>query len=428
MSRRGTKNPTDPGRGARRTRVSAQVGGGLGSMTWSQPTSGPSSVQVLLVQALFVVDRVRRRLTCFRGAGGATAQDCREEDMPLPPETDSAPASPSNPPTAEGTSGLADWLRGRQAVWLIAAVAVPQSLVAAKLLNRAINPGGMIPGIAFLIMLVFGIGWLGLIWGLVAVALLVRRVAIRLVILGLLVLPDFWCLPNLFEDVRFSATHPTPNIDTGVGYFDDKAGRDLLVAVRACNPAMRQYGSVCDLDKVAALARTTDVYAPGMGGESQMALALRNGPNPDVLSILLRTGKAPDDVLQLVLIRALDMRDRTLLRATLDAGQDPNGLAGSVDPVLFVAGFFEWEEGVAMLLDAGASINQTDSAGYTVLMRAISEGHYDLAAFLLARGAAEDHVASYGISMETLVAKIPPEDREKLPPSVKALADRHRPR
>ena len=159
-----------------------------------------------------------------------------------------------------------------------------------------------------------------------------------------------------------------------------------------------------------------------------MSLALQNGPNPDVLRILLRAGKPPAEVLQWVLFKALDMRDLTLLRATLDAGLDPNGLAGSVDPVLFVTAFLGWDEGVAALLDAGAKIDQTDSSGYTVLMRAIDKGHYELAALLLARGAAEDRVASYGTTMETLVAKIPPEDREKLPPSVMALTDRHRPR
>jgi Ankyrin repeat len=346
----------------------------------------------------------------------------------LPPETETTPVAPAVPLNAEGAAGLGAWFRGRRFVWLIAAVAVPQSLVAAKLLNGVIHPGGMLPGIAFLFMLVFGVGWLALAWGLVALAVLVRRKTMRLVVLALLVLPDLWCLPILFEDARFSVTHPTPDTETGVGYFDDKADRDLVVAVRACNPAMRQYGLVCDLDKVAALARTIDVYAPGMGGESQMALAMRNGPNPDVLRILLRTGKAPDEVLQWVLFQAIDARDRTLLRATLDAGLNPNGLAGSVDPVLFVTEFHGWEEGVAMLLDAGATIDQTDSAGYTVLMRAIGEGHYDMAALLLARGAAENRVASYGITMETLVAKIPPEDREKLPPAVLALMDRHRPR
>ena len=185
---------------------------------------------------------------------------------------------------------------------------------------------------------------------------------------------------------------------------------------------------VCDLDKVAALARTTDVYAPGMGGESQMALALRNGPNSDVLRILLRAGKPPEEVLQWVLYKAIDARDATLLRAELDAGLDPNGLADSVNSVLDLTAYYGWHEGVAALLDAGARIDETDSAGYTVLMRAIGDRHYDLAAFLLARGAAEDRVASDGQSMETLVAKIPPEDREKLPPSVQALMDRHRPR
>ena len=157
-----------------------------------------------------------------------------------------------------------------------------------------------------------------------------------------------------------------------------------------------------------------------------MALAMRNGPNPDVLRILLRAGKPPEDVLQSVFYDAVETRDVALLRATLDAGLNPNGLADSVNPVLFLAGSRGWAEGVATLLDAGAAIDQTDSAGYTVLMRAINEGHYDVAALLLARGAAGDRVASDGTSMATLVAKIPPEDREKLPASVAALMDRLR--
>jgi ankyrin repeat protein len=98
-----------------------------------------------------------------------------------------------------------------------------------------------------------------------------------------------------------------------------------------------------------------------------------------------------------------------------------------VDPVLFVTGFRGWNEGVAALLDAGARIDQTDSSGDTVLMRAIEEGRYELAALLLVRGAAEDRVARNGTTMEMLVAKIPLEDRATLPPSVKALAERHRP-
>jgi hypothetical protein len=230
------------------------------------------------------------------------------------------------------------------------------------------------------------------------------------------------------EDAWFAVTYREPDIETGVGYFDDKADRDLVAAVRACNPRMRQYGLVCDLDKVAALARATDVFEPGLAGESQMALALQNGPNPDVLRILLRTGKPPDDMLRAAFYNAIDTRDVPLLRATLDAGLDPNGLADSVNLVLFMAEFHGWEEGVATLLDAGAAIDQTDGVGCTALMRAIEEAHYDLAALLLARGAAEDRVAPYGKSMATLVAKIPPEDRAKMPPSVVALMDRHRPR
>ena len=348
--------------------------------------------------------------------------------MPLPPETENTPSAPAGLPRQQDASGLAAWFRGGGVVWLIAAVAVPQSLVAAKLLNSVIHPEGMLPGIAVLVMLVFGIGWLVLVWGLVALAALVRRETMRLIVLALLAVPDLWCVPILVADAWVTVTYREPDIETGVGYFDDKADRDLVVAVRACNPRMRQYGLVCDLDKVSALARTTDVYEPGVGGASQVELALRNGPNPDVLRILLRAGKPPDDMLKAVFYNAVDTRDVALLKATLDAGLDPNGLADSVSTVLFMAGSRGWEEGVATLLDAGATIDQTDSSGFTVLMRAIADGHYDLAALLLARGAAEDRVAPYGRSMETLIAKIPPGDREKMPPSVIALMDRHRSR
>jgi hypothetical protein len=348
--------------------------------------------------------------------------------MPLPPEIESTSVSSAALPNAEDAAGLGAWFRGGRVVWLIAAAAVPQSLVAAKLLNGVIHPGGMLPGIAFLFMLVFGVGWLVLAWGLVALAALVRRKTMRLFVLALLVVPDLWCLPILVDDALVTAMYHDPDIETGVGYFDDKADRHLVVAVRACNPRMRQYGLICDLDKVAALARATDVYAPGIAGASQMTVALQNGPNPDVLRILLRAGKPPDDMLKAVFYVAIDTRDVPLLRATLDAGLDPNGLADSVNPVLFMAEFHGWEEGVVTLLDAGATIDQTDSSGFTVLMRAIDEGHYGIAALLLARGAAEDRVTPYGKSVETLVAKIPPEDRQKLPPSVMALMDRHRPR
>jgi hypothetical protein len=346
----------------------------------------------------------------------------------LPPETENPPAAPTDLPSDQNAAGPGAWFRGGRIVWLIAAVAVPQSLVAVKLLNGAINPGGMIPGIAVLIMLVFGIGWLVLVWALVALAALVRRDTMRLVILVLLAVPDLWCVPILVADAWSAVTYREPDSETGVGYFDDKAGRDLVVAVTACNPRMRQYGMVCDLDKVAALARTTDVYEPGMAGDSQMTLALRNGPNPDVLRILLRAGKPPDDTLKAVFYEALTTRDVSLLRATLDAGLSPNGLSDSINPVLFMAESRGWEDGVATLLDAGATIDQTDTSGCTALMRAIEDARYDVAALLLARGAAEDRVAEYGKSMETLVAKIPPEDREKLPPSVVALVDRHRPK
>jgi len=320
------------------------------------------------------------------------------------------------------------WFRGDRVVWLIAAVAVPQSLVAAKLLVRAINPGGMLPGAAFVFLLAIALAWLAMLWGLVLLAARVRRATIRLFVLALLALPDIWSVRTLIEDASDALAHPTPDKETGRGYFDDQADRDLVVAIRACNPELQRHGSVCDLDKVAALARAIDVYASGLGGESQMSLALQNGPNPEILRILLRTAKPPAEVLQWVLFKALDLQDLTLLRATLDAGLDPNGLAGSADPVLFVTESHGWDEGIAALLDAGARIDQTDSAGYTVLMRAINERHYDLAALLLARGAAEDRFTSYGTTMETLVAKIPPEDREKMPPSVTALMDRHPPR
>lgn len=348
----------------------------------------------------------------------------------MPPDPENPPAGPTALPNEAGASGRAGWVRGGRVVWLIAAAAIPQSLLAGKLVNLVMNPGGMVPGLGLLFIL--AIFWLAVVWGLVALAALFRRETVRLVVLTLLAVPDLWCIPVLItdalEDARYAQAHPTPDMETGVGYFDDKPDRDLVVAVRACNPELRRYGLVCDLDKVAALSRTIDVYASGLTRDSQMALALQNGPNVDVLRILLRTGKPPDDILQWVFSTAVDLRDLTLLHAALDAGLDPNGLWGSADTVLYGTEFHGWVEGVAALLDAGAQIDHTDTAGYTALMRAINERHYEVAALLLARGAAENTVASYGTTMESLVAKIPLEDRKKMPQSVVAFMDRHRPR
>ena len=322
---------------------------------------------------------------------------------------------------AGSSAGRRGFLDGQRVIWLFVAAAAIHSVVPLKMLLSPI--GGIVPGIAILVLLVFASVWLVVVWGLVALGALVRRKGVRIIVLVLLLLPyplelqllaqGIAAVPDLFDDPK-----------TGRGIFDTQTDRDLGGAIWACDWRNRN-DATCDLDKIAALTAKTDTSKVASSGTSLMWWAISNGAEPDVLRIVLRGGKPPEDVSSWLLTSACcDDSDLPLLHAALDGGVDPNTRRQVGDPYWFNT--FRWPTALVAYLDAGARIDDPDREGYSALMRTIEWRQYEAAVLLIARGAAEDRVAPDGTTMATLIAAIPPEDTAKLPPEVRALADRHR--
>src|ERR1700722_10661295 len=341
--------------------------------------------------------------------------------MSLLPETENTPDGRGGRRDTAGGAGLLGILHDQRVIWLFLAAAAIHSVVPAKLLLG--DWGGEVPGIAVLFILGFAIVWLGVVWGLVAVCAVFRRKVLRAVVLVLLLLPYPFEISMLAQGIA-AVPHLRDDPKTGRGFFDSQTDRDLGAAIWACDWSNRVKGVPCDLDKIAALTAKTDTSKVSSSGTSLMWWAIINGANPDVLRIVLRGGKPPADVSSWLLDRACcDSSELPLLRAALDGGVDPNTRIGDEDP--YMPKTFGWPEGLAAYLDAGARIDEPDRDGYTPLMRAIAWGRYDAAELLIAHGAAEDRVATDGTTMEALIAAIPPGNAATLPPSVRALADRH---
>jgi hypothetical protein len=319
------------------------------------------------------------------------------------------------------TAGRNGFLDSRRVIWLFLAAAAIHSVVPVKMLISPI--GGIVPGIAILILLAFAVIWLVVVWGLAALGALVRRRGVRGVVLVLLLLPYPLELELLAQGVA-AVPHVFDDPKTGRGIFDTQTDRDLGAAIWACDWRNRNEGT-CDLDKIAALTAKTDTSKVASSGTSLMWWAISNGAEPDVLRIVLRGGKPPGDVSSWLLTSACcDDSDLPLLHAALDGGVDPNARRQVGDPYWFDT--FRWPKALEAYLDAGARIDDPDREGYTALMRTIGWHQYEAAVLLLAHGAAEDRVAPDGTTMEMLIAAIPAEDAAKLPPAVRALADRHR--
>jgi hypothetical protein len=340
--------------------------------------------------------------------------------MSLPPQTDHPPDGLGARGRASGSDGSPGILLDQRLIWLFLAAGAIHSIVPAKML--LVDHGGIVPGIA--ILMAFAVVWLVAVWSLVAIGALVRRRGARAVVLVLLLLPYPLELSLLAEGIA-AVPHLLDDPKTGRGIFDTQTDRDLGAAIWACDWRNRNEGAICDLDKIAALTAKTDTGKVASSGTSLMWWAISNGAEPDVLRIVLRGGKPPEDVSSWLLTSACcDDSDLPLLHAALDGGVDPNTRRQVGDPYWFDT--FRWPKALEAYLDAGARIDDPDREGYSALMRTIEWRQYEAAVLLIARGAAEDRVSPDGTTMEALIAAIPAEDAAKLPPAVRALADRHR--
>jgi hypothetical protein len=366
---------------------------------------------------------------------GRTIPDSKE----TPLAADISPVS-NEPGGRLGGQGPGGWFTSGRVFWLTLAAAVVNAIIPARLLYNLFvsGPGGQIPGIAVLFLLVFGVGALVLDAGLLLLAAILRGRTARTVILVLMWAPVPFELTGLVGEARENMAMITPEQErTGEAWFDKGPYRDVAALIWSCDAGQVAQGEVCDLTRLAAMAAQTDTAKVGPGGESLMSLSLLrsnyNEPNPKVVQIVLRAGKPPPDVARLAMEKAMDMAwstvpaDLRMMHAVLDGGVDPNTHDQAGIPFIFqTLSVNAPVEATASFLDAGARIDEPDDHGYTPLMRAVYYRAYAKVEFLLARGAAEDHVAADGTTMEAAIAQSPPRDGETVPPSVKAFMDRHR--
>ncbi len=107
---------------------------------------------------------------------------------------------------------------------------------------------------------------------------------------------------------------------------------------------------------------------------------------------------------QLLLIRAVEQKDREQIETLLQQGVNPNGLTGPLgDSALAQAVRLGDVESVRLLLDAGADPD-LKAAGYTPLVLAALRGHARIVALLLKAGADPDRKAGDGNTPLTAAA------------------------
>jgi len=141
--------------------------------------------------------------------------------------------------------------------------------------------------------------------------------------------------------------------------------------------SMREISKRIDLNaKVGEKQMTVFVYAVVNKKTKSMQELVSLGANP---ALVVSGVGAP-------LSLAASAEDPKLIEVLLDAGCDPNTKIDD-EPLLFDAQLQDRKEIVNILLQHGANINATDSLGNSALKYAIGTMHYDMAIFLIEKGA-----------------------------------------
>ncbi len=180
-----------------------------------------------------------------------------------------------------------------------------------------------------------------------------------------------------------------------------------LISVGASVDALTRYGVTplsigCNQGDVASVRvlaiAGADVNRPMSGGETPLMTAARNG-NAEVLQVLLKHGAEIDAIErkgQTALMWAAAEGNADAVQVLIDSGADlQRELKSGLNAIMFAA-----REGridaVRRLLDAGVDVNQVmgkdksgrrPRPGTSALMLAVESGHFELALFLVERGA-----------------------------------------
>ncbi len=154
------------------------------------------------------------------------------------------------------------------------------------------------------------------------------------------------------------------------------------------------------------VVRGADVKLDGHSGVSPLAATAYNG-NAEIAALLLARGadpKALDATGKPPIVYAAAAGHISVVSLLLAAGVDVNAkYANSLTALMWAAGHADGiseDEGVklvTMLLDKGASIEETDDRGRTALMIAAEQGHEAIVDLLIARGAATDRRDRQGL-------------------------------
>jgi hypothetical protein len=312
--------------------------------------------------------------------------------------------------------------RGGPTLWLILAVAAGLSIPPLVLVIKEVT-GDPVPEVNALFIGGFALLWLVVVWSLVAICIAVPRWFVRIPILVLLLMPYVAWIQNA-ADQGFFWSLIRPDMATGEGYFDTEAERDLAAAIVACDS--HDDPPKCDFPKIDALARAANVNTIGLRGKTFMDLALDAGAVPEIVGSLLRAGETASDAPRRAMDYACTQTEPDLARAVIAAGFDPNLRQANGWPYIILA--TAMPDGLAAFLDAGADPNAEALDGWTALMQAVRSTQFKSVALLLAHGAREDPVTKDGTTLDKLMADVPPEMLENLPPDVDAFVKRHRPR
>lgn len=160
-----------------------------------------------------------------------------------------------------------------------------------------------------------------------------------------------------------------------------------------------------DMKDLRYVVRDLDVNARGRDGVTLLVYAILNN-NFEAIKVLVEAGSDVGgrgfDGSGTVINMILYGRDSRFLRSALDGGLSPDysdaEARGGNTLLIKSAGRVGSLEKVKMLLEYGAGLEGKNGLGDTALMEAISDFNYDIASFLVERGANFEYFDELGVT------------------------------